>query len=150
MADTICEQPRIVFLERRHHEVADEKNAFQFFVNFPIPLMKLSVLGKICQTFPKLEQHKSKASRENEFHKKNIATGEKSQTIPPFVTSPIFDVHVHPCHPALPFSSIFTYLYPFSAIFIHFDPPSTIFIHCYPFSSIVIHFHPCHFTESKI
>ena len=132
--------------------------------------MKLSVLGKICQTFPKLEQHKSKASRENEFHKKNIATGEKSQTIPPFVTSPIFDVHVHPCHPALPFSSIFTYLYPFSAIFIHFDPPSTIFMHCYPFSSIVIHFHPastifiqlqpfssivihfhpCHFTESKI
>ena len=98
--------------------------------------MKLSVLGKICQTFPKLEQHKSKASRENEFHKKNIATGEKSQTIPPFVTSPIFDVHVHPCHPALPFSSIFTYLYPFSAIFIHFDPPSTIFIHCYPFSSM--------------
>ena len=38
-------------------------NAFQFFVNFPIPLMKLSVLGKICQTFPKLEQHKLDMAR---------------------------------------------------------------------------------------
>ena len=56
--------------ERKHHEVALGQNAFQFFVNFPIPLMKLSVLGKICQTFPKLEQHKSKASRENEFIKR--------------------------------------------------------------------------------
>ena len=62
--------PFIVFLERKHHEVALGQNAFQFFVNFPIPLMKLSVLGKICQTFPKLEQHKSKASRENEFIKR--------------------------------------------------------------------------------
>ena len=105
--------------------------------------MKLSVLGKICQTFPKLEQHKSKASRENEFHKKKHCHRWKVTNHPSFYNFPHIwcscssisssvAIFIH-FHLSL---SIFSHIHSFWSTFNHFHPLLSIFIHRYPFSSM--------------